>query len=141
MPFGQMRVVDGEMVVEGIVVEGTVVEGIVVDCGTVVVENGEGEGGAAGGRPGAQATRPRAVRRRRGGERRGGLSARGGWRRCPDSGSRGHRARRRTDNARGCGDTAGSAGTTHLGKRGKRRETGGEQERKTQRKQHGKSPL
>jgi hypothetical protein len=56
MPFGQMRVVDGEivldgvtvvvdgMVVEGTVVEGTVVEGTVVDCGTVVVENGEVEG-------------------------------------------------------------------------------------------------
>src|ERR1051325_10042427 len=49
MPFGQMRVGDGEMVVEGIVVEGTVVEGIVVDCGTVVVENGEVEGVAGGG--------------------------------------------------------------------------------------------
>jgi hypothetical protein len=56
MPFGQMRVVDGEMVVEGIVVEGTVVEGIVVDCGTVVVENGEVEGVAAGGLPGAEPT-------------------------------------------------------------------------------------
>ena len=37
MPFGQMRVVDGDMVpdVEGTVVEGTVVEGTVVE-GTVV---------------------------------------------------------------------------------------------------------
>jgi len=48
MPFGQMRVVDGEIVVEGTVVEGTVVEGMVVDCGTVVVANGEVEGVAVG---------------------------------------------------------------------------------------------
>jgi len=57
MPFGQIRVVDGEMVVdgatvvdgrvvEGTLVEGTVVEGTVVDddCGAVVVENGVVEG-------------------------------------------------------------------------------------------------
>src|SRR3954465_4726733 len=56
MPFGQIRVVEGELVldgapvvvdgrvVDGTVVEGTVVEGTVVDCGTVVVENGEDEG-------------------------------------------------------------------------------------------------
>src|SRR6266850_1784340 len=44
MPFGQIRVVDGEIVVDGMVVDGTVVEGTVVDCGTVVAENGEVEG-------------------------------------------------------------------------------------------------
>ncbi|HEY1290475.1 MAG TPA: hypothetical protein VGF58_19255 [Burkholderiales bacterium] len=60
MPFGQMRVVEGEIVVEGTVVEGTVVEGtvvegIVVDCGAVV-ENGEFEGVAAGGIPGVEPT-------------------------------------------------------------------------------------
>src|SRR3954468_13191425 len=57
MPFGQIRVVEGEIVVdgatvvdgrvvEGTVVEGTVVEGTVVDddCGAVVVENGVVEG-------------------------------------------------------------------------------------------------
>jgi hypothetical protein len=62
MPFGQTRIVDGGivvdgptvvdgMVVEGTVVEGTVVEGTVVegtvvdvDCGTVVAENGAVEG-------------------------------------------------------------------------------------------------
>src|SRR5262249_33267120 len=53
MPFGQMRVVDGETVVEGTlvegtVVEGTVVEGTVVDCGTVVVANGDVDGVAEG---------------------------------------------------------------------------------------------
>src|SRR3954468_18278166 len=62
MPFGQIRVVDGEivvegatvvdgMVVEGTLVEGTVVEGTVVDddCGAVVVEDGVGGGGGGGG--------------------------------------------------------------------------------------------
>ena len=46
MPFGQMRVVDGEIppdvegtVVDGTLVGGIVVEGTVVDCGTV--ENGD----------------------------------------------------------------------------------------------------
>jgi len=54
MPFGQMRVVDGETVVDGTLVEGIVVEGMVVDCGTV--ENGEVEGVAAGGIPGVEPT-------------------------------------------------------------------------------------
>ena len=56
MPFGQIRVVDGEIVVDGTLVEGTVVEGTVVDCGTVVVENGEVVGVAEGGMPGVEPT-------------------------------------------------------------------------------------
>src|SRR4051794_11878614 len=69
MPFGQIRVVDGEigvegatvvdgMVVEGTLVEGTVVEGTVVDddCGAVVVENGVVEGVVEGEMPGVWPT-------------------------------------------------------------------------------------
>src|SRR3954467_9882379 len=69
MPFGQIRVVDGEIVVEGAtvvdgrvvegtLVEGTVVEGTVVDddCGAVVVENGVVEGGGEGEMPGVWPT-------------------------------------------------------------------------------------
>lgn len=69
MPFGQIRVVDGEivvdgatvvdgMVVEGTLVEGTVVEGTVVDddCGAVVAENGVVEGVVEGEMPGVWPT-------------------------------------------------------------------------------------
>ena len=72
MPFGHIRVVDGEIppdgvtvvvegtvvdgtVVEGTVVDGTVVEGTVVDCGTVA-ENGEVDGVVEGEMLGVEPT-------------------------------------------------------------------------------------
>jgi len=114
MPFGQIRVVDGEIVVEGAtvvdgrvvegtLVEGTVVEGTVVDddCGAVVVENGVVEGVVEGEMPGVWPTMPASGARIAERGRRADGAAELARRGAGDAGGRGHRAGRHA-NSTGC---------------------------------------